>query len=111
MSAVKDLVCEKRNIVAARVEFSNLSQYMDENAKKYVARLKGKAETCEFVAISEKAWKCKVSYKESEVLNQFIKGLGNSEWQERLISLGPKLTLQKVVENVSNLEMAKIQQK
>ena len=111
INEVKDLVLEKRNKLVQQYEFSHIKQEKDEKVSKYLAKLQGRAELCQFSSRAKCPCGCDYSfdhsYKEELVLDQFIKGLKEKDWTEKLIAWGDKLTLAKAVNQIEGLEVGK----
>ena len=111
INEVKDVVLENRNKHVQRYEFSHIKQEKDEKVSKYLAKLQGKAKLCKFSLRAKCPCGCYYSfdhsYKEELVLDQFIKGLKEKDWTEKLIACGDKLTLAKAVNQIEGLEVGK----
>ena len=110
LTNVKDLVLEKRNNLIHRYKFKKMSQIKDKTINKSIARLKDKAELCNFQINLE----CDcgetipVSYRDSQILDQLIIGIQEKEWKEKLITIGNNLKLNKAIQVVESLQTGKL---
>ena len=108
ISQVKTHVCKLQSKISARLKFSKLQQRADEPASKWETRLQGEAEHCGFW-VEGKCDDCDskvtLSYKESEVLNQLLVGLHESDWRVKLLQMDDKaMTVEKIVKILSKFE-------
>ena len=83
-NAIKRLAVKRRNNLVNIVEFGRMGQNKDETIMAYSTRLNGQADVCDmFVSCNDCS--VDVSYKEDMITYQFLRGLNDTNVQEKIM--------------------------
>ena len=106
---LEPLIVEKKSILVKRVQFRDLSQRVGEPIMDFVGRLKSAAALCNFRVkdVCNCQEEVEISYEESEIKYQLLKGIADKDFQEKIFLHGDHVTLTKTIELLDALEKAK----
>ena len=104
LEIMKKLSIKAQNKLVNVVQFLSMSQDTDEPVAKFVSRLKGQSNVCDFTVTCSKAGcNTAVSYADNMVSHQLVRGLEDVSIQEKVLSLAAtetELTLRKITDYV-----------
>ena len=84
---MEKLAVRAQNKLVNVVNFLGMAQDREERAGAFAARLRGQGAICEFVVrCSSSACQHKTSYMDNMVAHQLVRGLGDVEIQEQVLS-------------------------
>ena len=102
LSLLEGIVTKRSNPTVHRVKFSNIIQNDGELVKDYVVRLNSAAKDCEFACPS-----CGHDLQQTNVKDQFIKGIYNSSLQTDILAKAETLTsLDDIIKHAEAFETA-----
>ena len=102
LSLLEGIVTKRSNPTVHRVKFSNIIQNDGELVKDYVVRLNSAAKDCEFACPS-----CGHDLQQTNVKDQFIKGIYNSSLQTGILAKAETLTsLDDIIKHAEAFETA-----
>ena len=111
MQEIRLLAVKRRNNLVSMVEFQRMGQNQKETITAFISRLMGQASVCDMVV---KCQGCQeeVSFADTMILYQFVRGLTDTQMQERIMESAAqvetgKLSLTKVVKIAEAFEMGK----
>ena len=88
LAKIKDAAVSAKHPLVHRLEFHQITQSQGETMTQYIARIKAKADLCQFKSTC--ACDTVVSYKDDMVATQAINGLTNPQFQTRIIEEAEK---------------------
>ena len=115
-NAIKRLAVNRRNNLVNIVEFQRMGQNKDETIMAFSTRLNGQADVCDmFVPCHNQECSADVSYKEDMITYQFLRGLSDTNIQEKIMeaaatSEGQKMSLSKALKIAEAYELGKTSQ-
>ena len=102
LDTLRHLSIKAQNKLVNVVEFLDIAQESEEPVSKYISRVKGQAKVCEFnVTCPAEACGQEVSYSDKLCSHVIVRGLNDSEIQERVLALAAteeNLTLKRITE-------------
>ena len=108
LAALKKFAIRTQNKLCNVVEFMNMSQQPEEAVSNYISRLRGQAKVCDFsVKCTATGCTAEVSYTDKMVSHQLVRGLADTQTQERVLSLAAtekKLDLEEITKFVEGQE-------
>ena len=107
LSGIKRLCVKAHNNMVNIMQFQNIYQDKDDTISQFAAKLNGAASTCDFTVLCE----CKkvVKYDQNMQAYQFIRGLHDSEIQEKLLAetVNKKVNLADLIKLAEAIESSK----
>ena len=109
LAAMKRLALKSQNRLVNVVEFLSMSQESEEPITTFASRLRGQGKICQFSATCTKeGCNTKVSYLDTMIAHQMVRGLINTDTQEKVLALAAteNLTVKRITEYVEAQEMS-----
>ena len=108
LAAMKKMAIKNQNKLVNVVEFLSMSQEVEEPISTFASRLRGQGKICNFsVTCTRENCNTEVSYLDSMLCHQMVRGLVNTDTQEKVLALAAQedITVKRVTEYVEAQEM------